>query len=312
MPTTYTDQFFVIDPGNPPAAGTNLTVTNLSFVDGNDNGFINPNDAGDTANGADVTRVWVGDTITVNMNGSTVTITGVTFYLNGQPAIFTPTDGTVLSNATFVSSTYVLSSTQIDVGSFGPPCFTAGTLIDTPDGPRKVEDLRPGDLVNTVDHGPQPVRWSGARQVTADGDYAPVRIAAGAFGNTRSLWVSPQHRILIGGWQSELLFGEPEVLVAAKHLVNGTTVTRHPLARVSYVHILFDRHELVRAEGAVSESFFPGESMLRRDVALRAEMLAFFPELANGNFDSLPGSVRPVISRREAEALRTYAVDRAA
>ena len=74
MPTTYTDQFFVMDPGNPPAAGTNLTAQSFDFVDSDDNGLIEPN-VGDTANGAQVTSVWVDDTITVTMNGTTQTIT---------------------------------------------------------------------------------------------------------------------------------------------------------------------------------------------------------------------------------------------
>lgn len=303
MPTTYSDQFFVMDPGNPPANGTSLTVQVYEFVDGNDNGFINPGDTGDTANGVDVTAVWVNDTITVNMDGVVQTITGVTFYLAGQPAIFTPTDGTVLSDATFISSTYVTTSTQIAVGAFGPPCFTAGTLIDTPDGPRKVEDIRPGDRVDTLDNGPQLVRWAGKRDVDGSADHAPVRIEAGVLGNEKPLLVSPQHRMLVTGWAVELNFGEDSVLVAAKHLVNGDTITRAPASEVSYVHILFDTHEIVVAEGAPSESFFPGDFMLARDVALRTEMLEFFPELSTGGLANLPDTARRVLTGREAEVL---------
>jgi len=303
MPTTYSDQFFVIDPGNPPANGTALTVQVIEFVDGNDNGFINPGDIGDTANGVDVTSVWVDDTITVVMDGVTQTITGVTFYLDGQPAIFTPTDGTVLSDATFVSATYVTTSTQVAVGSFGPPCFTLRTMIDTPDGLRAVEDIRPGDLVNTLDHGPQVVRWVGQRKVDASGDFAPIRIAPGALGNTRALMVSPQHRMLVSGWNVELLFGEESVLVAAKHLVNGHTVTVAPQSEVTYIHFLFDQHEVVIADGAPAESFFPGDFMLSRDIVLRAEMIDLFPELASGGVSHLPQTARRVLTRREAAVL---------
>ncbi|MGV6811291.1 MAG: Hint domain-containing protein [Brevirhabdus sp.] len=304
MPTTYSDQFFVMDPGNPPSNGTALTVQVYDFVDGNDNGFINPSDTGDTANGADVTRVWVGDTITVVMDGVTQTITGVTFYLSGQPAIFTPTDGTVLSDATFVSSTYVTTSTQIAVGDFGPPCFTSGTMIDTPDGPRRVEDIRPGDLVTTLDSGPQTVRWVGKRTVDGGGDFAPILFAPGALDNTTALLVSPQHRMLVDGWKAELFYGEDSVLVAAKHLVNNDTVTVAPCAEVTYVHILFDTHEVVMADGAPAESFFPGDFMLSRDVELRAEMLKIFPELATEGVANLPCTARRVLTGREAALLR--------
>ena len=81
-------------------------------------------------------------------------------------------------------------------------CFGPGTLIDTPDGPRRVEALRHGDLVSTCDHGPQPVRWIRNSHQSPDRsrkDNRPVRIKAGALGRgipARDLIVSPQHRIL--------------------------------------------------------------------------------------------------------------------
>lgn len=43
-------------------------------------------------------------------------------------------------------------------------CFTRGTMIACPEGLRAVEDLKPGDLVITRDHGPQPIRWIGGRR----------------------------------------------------------------------------------------------------------------------------------------------------
>lgn len=43
------------------------------------------------------------------------------------------------------------------------PCYAPGTLIDTPDGPRPVQTLQPGDLLLTLDHGPQLIRWTHKR-----------------------------------------------------------------------------------------------------------------------------------------------------
>jgi Hint domain len=300
MPTTYTDQFFVMDPGNPPAVGTNLTVQNYDFVDTDDNGFIQPN-VGDTANGAEVTSVWVDDTITVIMNGSTVTITGVTFYLDGQPAIFTPTDGTVLSDATFQSSTYVVSSTQIDVGDFGPPCFTPGTMIETDRGARAIEALQPGDLVLTRDNGCQPVLWISSRTVPARGRFAPVVFAPGALGNPVALAVSPQHRMLITGWQAELFFGEEEVLVPAKHLVNGDTIRQIEAPEVTYIHLLFVDHEIVMAGGVPSESYFLGHALREDRNGARAELRALFPELEGVASTLMPA--RQIVRRYEGELL---------
>ncbi|MDP2738381.1 MAG: Hint domain-containing protein [Pseudorhodobacter sp.] len=302
MPTTYTDQFFVIDPGNPPASGTALTTGPISYIDQDNNGYISPS-GNDSAGGLDITSVWVGDTITVVMNGVTKTITGVTFYRAGGPAIFTPTDGTILQDATFVSSTYVTKSTQIKVNKFGPPCFTPGTMIRTPSGERAVESLRPGDLVVTRDHGAQPLRWCGSRTVSGLGRFAPIRFAPGVLGNSRALLVSPQHRMLLGGWRAELLFGQDEVLVAARHLVDGGRVQVQPVAEVTYLHLLFDRHEIIEAEGVPSESFHPGDAILAGDAELRAEILALFPELAQVGGRTAWPTARCVLRAHEARLL---------
>lgn len=278
MPTNYSDQFFVMDPGNPPSSGTFLAVQNFGFVDRNDDGLISVG-VGDQVNGRTVTAVYVGDQIRVTMNGVTQWITGVTFYVSGGPAIFTPTDGTILSNATFRSSTWVPNSTQIAVGTLGPPCFTPGTMILTPAGEVPVEDLAPGDLVMTRDDGAQPLRWTGRRRVDATGDFAPVRFAAGTIGNSSPLLVSPQHRILITGWQAELACGIAEVFVAAKHLVDGHQITRAAQDSIDYIHLMFDRHQIVTSNGAPTESFFPGDVILEGDRAIRAELNALFPAL---------------------------------
>jgi len=300
VPTTYTDQFFVMDPGNPPAAGTDLTAQSFDFVDSDDNGLIEPN-VGDTANGAQVTSVWVDDTITVTMGGSTQTITGVTFYLNGQPAIFSPNDGTILTDAVFQSSTYVVQSTEIDVGDFGPPCFTPGTLIETDRGPRAIESLKPGDLVSTRDHGCQRLLWIGSRSVPGRGRFAPVVFAPGAIGNPVELTVSPQHRMLITGWQAELFFGQDEVLVPAKHLVNGDTIRQVEAPEVTYIHLLLADHEIVMAGGVPSESYFLGHALRGDASGARTELLALFPELEATASATLPA--RQIIRRHESTLL---------
>lgn len=185
--------------------------------------------------------------------------------------------------------------TTLTYGTVGPgdtgiACFVAGSLIDTPDGPRAIETLRPGDLVLTLDHGPQPLRWIGATTVPGTGRHAPVRISAGTLGATHPLEVSPQHRILIDGWQAELFFGQEEVLAPATALVNDDTIRRAPRPQVTYLHMMFDRHQVVAAHGVPSESFFPGAQALDSlCAATRVELLALFPEL-----HSYGATARPV------------------
>jgi hypothetical protein len=115
------------------------------------------------------------------------------------------------------------------------------------------------------------------------------------------MMVSPQHRMLVTGPRAELLFGENEVLVAAKHLVGSAGIEQRVSRGVSYLHILFDQHEIVRADGAWSESFQPGDlTMEALQGDQRAEITALFPELGQGvQFQS----ARLTLTAREARAL---------
>lgn len=138
-------------------------------------------------------------------------------------------------------------------------CFEAGTLIETIDGPRAIETLEDGDMIENRDGGMQPLRWSGCTTVVATGDLAPVVITAGTFGSTTDLVVSPQHAVLITGWRAELFYREDEVLVRAVDLLDHDGVYRRPGGVVNYWHILFDAHQVVTASGLWSERLYPGE-----------------------------------------------------
>jgi len=159
-------------------------------------------------------------------------------------------------------------------------CFAEGSRITTARGQVVVEELREGDLVQTRDSGLQPIRWIGRRSVPGQGKFAPVTFRKGVLGNSRDLRVSPLHRMLLTGWQAEMLFGEAEVLACAKHLVNGDTIFSEPCGEITYFHILFDRHEIILAEDCPSESFFPGPATIGSvEYEVREELFALFPEL---------------------------------
>lgn len=300
---TYLDQFYSFDPANPPAGGTFVTVDKFILDDvDNDDEIDAP--SGDTVNGQDVTASWPGDTVTMNVTGvGNITYTGTTFYLADGTRVFTPTDGQVLQPGTFVSSTFVNTQGPLDVTTdLGPPCFTPGTLIATPDGLRPIEELMAGDLVDTADNGAQPLLWIGKTTVVAEGKFAPVRIDAGILGLDEPLLVSPQHRMLIADWRAQYLFGYSEVLVAAHCLVNGDTVTRVEGGEVEYIHLLFARHEIIFANGAKSESYYPGHAVLQSERDTQMEILQLFPEL-RARRPMLPETARPVVQPREARAI---------
>lgn len=315
MPTNYSDQFFVMDPANPPPAGTFLNISVRTLTDQNDDGDIDRFD-GDAIDGVDIVNSWPGDTVTVNVAGvGNITYTGITFYLPGGVRVFTPTDGQVLQAGTLVSTTWVNTQGPLLVGDLGPPCFVAGTLIETATGTVEVQALRVGDAVLTRDNGPQPVRWLGLRTLSAgdlsdDPSLRPVRIRSDALAPgvpASDLLVSQQHRVLVRSRIAERMFGAEEILVAAKHLcdLDGIDICAD-CDGVTYVHILFDRHEVIYSNSAETESLYAGPMVLGsldRDGV--NEVLKLFPDLGLGGAvpparDLAPGRMGRKLAWRHA------------
>lgn len=186
------------------------------------------------------------------------------------------------------------------------PCFTSGTRILTDKGERIIDDLAEGDAVYTRDDGYQPLRWIGRCSVPAMGQTAPVLIGKGVLGNDTDLLVSPNHRMLLSAHSADLYFGESEVLVAAKHLITNQGVKVCSGGTVTYFHLLFDKHQVVMANGAPSESFFPGDQAMNSlDVAAQQEVFNLFPELISHTARSLQHTVRMCLNKREARVLQT-------
>jgi len=191
-------------------------------------------------------------------------------------------------------------------------CFTPGTRIATPTGLKPVEALCAGDRVLTRDNGVQEIAWYGqtglnAADFAARPHLAPVLIRAGALGNglpERDMMVSPQHRVLVSSDRAALYFDDREVLVAAKHLVNGTTILRKPVPQTCYIHFMCERHEVVLSDGAWTESFQPGDYSLNGiDAAQRREIVELFPELATERGLQRYAAARRTLKRHEAMLL---------
>ncbi len=182
-----------------------------------------------------------------------------------------------------------------------PICFLRGTRIDTDRGPRAIETLQPGDQIIGADGRSHVLRWIGASAIRARTDQMPVRIKAGSWlGNTADLRVSPAHRMLVRGWRAEALFGATEVLVAARDLINGETIVRDDAhEQVEYWHLLLDSHQMVLAEGCLSESLDPSTAAIEAmSEATWREVLELFPQLASRPIGA------PALSGAEAMALR--------
>jgi hypothetical protein len=162
-------------------------------------------------------------------------------------------------------------------------CFLRGTRIATAQGELFVEELRIGDLVQTLHAGMQPVKWIGRRAYAAPfcnhPKVLPIRIQADAIATgvpARDLLVSPGHAIAIDG-----------ALIHAGRLVNGRTITQERQAElVEYFHIELAQHEVIFAEACPAETFL-GE-YFRPQFQNSGEFAALYPGHTAPEYGCLP------------------------
>lgn len=187
-------------------------------------------------------------------------------------------------------------------GTSGLVGFAAQTLIATPKGPRRVQDLRAGDLIETLDCGEMPLLWVGHHHADPAGPL-PVAIATGVLDNSRDLVLAPDHLVMIDGSDCELLFGEPELFIMARDL-RGLPGVTEAKAVAGFHHLLLDGHQIILANGMPVESLHPGRittEPMATDIreALKSMVLPW--ELAR--LTQLPATL-PVLGSAEARVLR--------
>lgn len=193
-----------------------------------------------------------------------------------------------------------LSQTTRDELNF-VACFTDDAMILTPQGMVPITALKTGDMVMTRDHGPQPIRWIGGTTIPratleARPQLRPYRIKADCFGPgmpLRDITLSPQHRVLIGGPLMRNMFDQSEMLIAVKHLEKLRRV-QQPRVKgdVTYRHILFDRHEVIYANGLPTESLLIGDEARRKlPRALLEEIDTLVPQISQSPAAQPPARV---------------------
>ncbi|TNY34282.1 type I secretion protein [Pelagovum pacificum] len=192
------------------------------------------------------------------------------------------------------------------------PCFTPGTTIATPRGEMLVEDLREGDRIITRDNGIQEIRWIGHKKMAGadlvkNPHLKPVLIKAGSLGAglpERDMLVSPNHRVLVANDKTQLYFEEREVLASAKHLVGAQGIHRIDVMATTYIHFMFDQHEVVLSNGSWTESFQPGDHSLKGiGNSQRQEIFELFPELRDREGLENYTSARKSLKKHEARLL---------
>lgn len=215
---------------------------------------------------------------TTDTKGNAVDYSDNTRFVNGEGITFT---GATADNNTFTAE------------NTGVVCFTQGTMILTKDGERPIETLRPGDRIVTRDNGVQTLQWIAQRrldqgELDAAPKMRPVWIAPDLIGARAPLLVSPQHGVLVRP------DGREETLVRAIHLARlrgGKARIANGQRSVTYIHLLFDAHQIVFANGAPSESFYPGP-MAMQALARPAieELRVIFPDLFTERAEDIFGA----------------------
>lgn len=235
-----------------------------------------------------------------NNPGGSLTITYTSADREDGFVDFLDADGNITSSMVFEEIENVV------------PCFTPGTAIATPRGERLVEDHKVGDKIITRDNGIQEICWMGHKvlsghELARRPNLRPILIQKGALGNNlpeHDILVSPQHRILINNERTSLYFEESEVLVAAKHLTGLKGVDAVGTLGVSYVHFMFENHEVVLSNGAWTESFQPGQSVIDGlGGEQREEIYQLFPELKTQEGLKDYTAARRALKKHEAHLL---------
>lgn len=202
--------------------GDGFTTTQTWDAKGGDNDLTYGDDATvhDIDTGADDDTVRIGDNAIIHNlktdDGNN------TIYMGANAAVASINAGgdtdTLNAQTTGLSVSYVEQTNIV--------CFAGGTLIDTIAGQIGVDDLSVGGMVQTADHGYQPLRWIGTMRLSAEvlrraARLRPICIAVGALGcdmPSRDLRVSPQHRILVRSAIALRMFGSAEIFIVAKRL----------------------------------------------------------------------------------------------
>ncbi|MEP2028744.1 MAG: Hint domain-containing protein [Paracoccaceae bacterium] len=278
------------------AGGDNVSIEgsdigNLRLGGGNDAlDFVSTTLSGDIrgGSGTDALNLPVGTIINDATSGTTTVISGGSY---------------ILSNGSFtLPSGIVVNYTQFESGT-GFPCFNRGTLLETSSGTKRIEQLKVGDRVRTIQGRMPKIRWIGSRrflrrELLENPNLQPVQITAGALGEglpERDLIVSQQHRMLVRSVIANRMFGTTEVLVPAKKLTDLPGIFVDKSVRdVEYFHLLFDKHEIVFAEGSPTESLYTGPEALKSiSSKAREEIMTIFPQIAELDYAPQPACYIP-------------------
>jgi hypothetical protein len=166
-----------------------------------------------------------------------------------------------------------------------------GALISTTQGDVAVEDLVPGMMINTADHGSLPLKWVGSydlspREVQMNERTRLYRVAADTFGINKpnqDIMLAPRAHILLRDAACMPMFGLEHAFAPVRAFEDGMSVIAvAPMSPVSLFNIAFDRQATIRVNGIEVESYHPGpygETLM--DDEMMYSLLRLFPHIRN-------------------------------
>ena len=289
------DDVFVVSSGHDTITDFNTGNTGTLFDgDSTNNDFINLSGHYDH-----ISELFADQADDGVLNQSNDGVDGVDYSDNDQ---FGPSNSLTFQGAAADGSSFSTENT-------GVVCFSSGTAIRTPRGDVLIDGLRVGDLVTTLDNGPQRIRWISRRtfsemELIKTPNARPVLFKKGISGADRDLFVSQQHGMLVARNGIHL--------ARAKHLAGGLpgVCICNSIRKITYIHLMFDAHQIIFAENIPSESFYPGPMALAAiPSSAKRELAAFFPELnrrlltRNRIVQSYGGTARTFLGNRAAKNL---------
>lgn len=184
--------------------------------------------------------------------------------------------------------------------------FARGTLIPTVRGAVAIEDLLPGDYVETAD-GSEAVTWIGSttyvpgRSDDSTSLTSLTRVTTNAYGLGRpelDVLVGPAARMVVRHPKLGTLLGQDAVLAPIKDYVDGDRLLDiSPVGSVQMYHLMTAQHTTLKVGGIEVETYHPGKSAGNAlGPNLRSLFMSLFP-----NVDRLEdfGQVRLTRTSRE-------------
>jgi hypothetical protein len=210
------------------------------------------------------TIVFAGDMAYLHLDSPTEAAGGVSGFGHGNEIDLKGIDPGSVSYAagtlSFPGGSFPLESTGAvpiavtspDGAALGTLCFCIDTLITTPAGLMRVQDLEVGDLVTTLGGRVRPIVWIGVGRVLATcgqrSAATPVIVRKHALAPGvpfHDLRVTKGHSLLIDG-----------VLIPAEFLVNHRSIIWDDrAAEVDLYHIELETHDILIANGVPAESY---------------------------------------------------------